>query len=355
MISRTISKFFFSVFAVVVIVAFASLLLVQPTAYAHPSYIDATPVGDDLRNPKFLKDPCPADPNNLLQNAAMDPGGDTQYGSVVNAWQPFIFNGSPPQFRWVNNEGIYRGQSQQIFSTNTFDAGIYQVITNLTPNNYYWFRLGWAPAAKSYSGPNVDSNAVGRKVGVDPFGGTDPKSPNVIWGPDFFGDTKGLNRNQLILFFPARASSVTIFMRALATDGSNGENRVWFNAPCMEARPDVPPAAPLQPTATITPPPTATRTATPRPAATRVVLAPTNTPTRIPEEIHALYTETPTIEISMRAAPSATPRFARPDVTPSPEALVDLGAGIVIGAGVILIMSALLFFGIGFIWWHKAR
>jgi hypothetical protein len=178
----------------------------------------------------------------------------------------------------------------------------------------------------------------------------------VIWGPDFFGDTKGLNRNQLILFFPARASSVTIFMRALATDGSGGENRVWFNAPCMEARPDIPPAAPLQPTATNTSPPTATRTATARPPATRVAQAPaTNTPTRIVEELRAPYTETPTVVLFVASAQSATPRFARPDVTPSPDASIDLGAGIVIGVGVILIMSALLFFGIGFIWWQKVR
>lgn len=351
MILRTLYKISFAMF---VVVTFASLWFIQPTALAHPP-MDATPVGDELRNPKFLKDPCPADPNNLLQNAAMDPGGNTQYGSVADVWQPFIFNGSPPQFRWVNNEGIYRGQSQQIFSSGPFDAGIYQVVSNLTPNNYYWFRLGWAPAAKSYSGPNVESNGVGRKVGVDPFGGTDPKSPNVIWGPDYFGDTKGLNRNQLTLFFPARAASVTIFMRALATDGAGGENRVWFNAPCMEARPDVPAAAPLQPTATSTPLATATRTATPRPAATRIILAPTNTPTAIPADIRAPDTATPTVAVAFVAAPSATPRFARPAATPVPGSSIDFGTGIFIGVGFILVMSALLFFGIGFIWWHKTR
>lgn len=325
------------------------------TTFAQPPYIDATQVPDDFRNPKFLKDPCPADPKNLLQNAAMDPGRDTQYGSVVDAWEPFIFNGAAPQFRWVNNEGIYRGQSQQIYSSNAFDAGIYQVIHNLTPNNYYWFRLGWAPAAKSFGGANDPSSNVGVRVGVDPFGGTDPKAASVAWGPGLFNDNKGLNRIQLTLFFPAAASNVTIFMRAIATDGSGGENRVWFNAPCMEARPDVAPATPVPPTAVPTSTPTATKPAPSRPPATKAPsVVPTSTPTRIVADIRAPDTATPTPVMLISAAlGTATPRYARPDDTSSSPATFDMGMGLVTGAGILLTLGGLAFFGIGFVWWQR--
>jgi hypothetical protein len=310
---------------------------------AHPP-LDATPVSDDFKNPRFLKDPCPADPNNLLHNAAMDPGRDTQFGSVVDAWEPFVFSGTPPQFRWVNNEGIYRSQSQQIFSTNVFDAGIYQVVHNLQPGTYYWFRLGWAPAAKSYDGPNVESSAVGRKVGVDPFGGTDPKSPNVIWGPDYFGDIKGLNRPQLILLFAARSPDVTIFMRAIAREGSGGENRVWFNAPCMEARPDLLTATPLPPTATPVPPTATARPTQTRAPATKVAAAPSPTNTLPP------VADTPTP--SATATPTTTPRYARPEVTPAPAPMVSLNADALTGLGTVFVVGALAFWGIGILLWR---
>lgn len=342
-----------------VVMIVVSFSIIPPSTQAHPLFIDATTVPDDYRNPKYLKDPCPADPKNLLQNAAMDPGRDTSYGSVVDAWEPFIFSGAAPQFRWVNNEGIYRGQSQQIFSSNTFDAGIYQVIRNLTPGSYYWFRLGWAPAAKYSGGGNDGVSSVGVRVGVDPLGGTDPKAPSVAWGPGLFGDNKGLNRIQLTLLFSASAPNVTIFMRAIATDGSNGENRVWFNAPCMEARPEIPPATPAPPTSTFTPVPSATRPPATRPPTTRAPsVVPTSTPTRIPEIIRAPDTETPTAVVLIAAArPSATPRLARVEDVPdaSSQPAFDLSIGIVAGLGILLVIGAGLFFVMGIVWWRRIR
>lgn len=355
MISRTLTKFFFAIFIVVAIVLIASLWLIQPIAFAHPPYIDATPVGQDFKNAKYLKDPCEKQPNNMVTNGGMGPdASDTSYGTVATGWTPFIFNGAPPNFRVVFNEGT-DGISQQIYGNGTFDAGVYQTVGNLQSGSYYWFRLGKSLAAKDYGGGNTRVDSIGRKVGVDPFGGTDPKSPNVIWGPDYFNGVAATNILEMILVFPARSDRATFFLRGMATDGSSGENRVWFDSVCMEARPELGTAAPLQPTANITPSPTATRPAPTRPPATRVVLAPTNTPTRIVEELRAPDTATPTVVVALVAAPSATPRFARPDVTPSSGSSIDFGAGIFIGIGVILIMSALLFFGIGFIWWHRTR
>ncbi|MDE3088871.1 MAG: hypothetical protein KGJ80_05760 [Chloroflexota bacterium] len=321
-------------------------------ALAHPS-LDATPVGSEFRDPKYLnKGSCPDDPKNLALNGGFFPElHDTQYGPTVNPWQPFVVNGSAPQFRWVNNEGIFKSQSEQILSTNTFDAGIMQTVLGLQSGNYYWFRLGWAPAAKSFDGPNVESLSVGRKVGVDPFGGTDPKSPNVIWGPDYFGDTKGLNRLELIMVFAARAPSSTIFLRAMARDNSGGENRVWFNAVCMEARPELGIAPPLAPTATPAPP-TAPATAT-RPVATRVpatkMPVATNTPPQ--EVLRAPSTPTPTAVTIIEAAP--TLRFARPNATPVPDPLIDPGQGALAGLGSLLVVGGFFSLGLGIVLWRR--
>jgi DNA-binding beta-propeller fold protein YncE len=195
-----------------------------------------------------LEDPCALDPNNLFYNGTMaPPEHSTPYGTVADGWTHFIYAGLPPQFDAVDNEGIDNGYSQQIFAINTFDAGIQQTVPNLQIGVNYWFRLGYSLAAKSYGGDNVRVNTIGRKVGVDPFGGTDPHSSNVLWGPDLFDGNAALNRPEMTFVFTARATSATIFLRAMATDGSGGENRVWFDALCMEARPDLPPTTPPSP------------------------------------------------------------------------------------------------------------
>jgi hypothetical protein len=33
----------------------------------------------------------------------------------------------------------------------------------------------------------------------------------------------------------------------------------------------------------------------------------------------------------------------------------DLGAGVVVGLGIVLVLGAFLFFGIGFIWWQRVH
>jgi hypothetical protein len=354
MISRTSHKF---IAAILIASLFASFFLTRSPAWAFPP-------ADDTPIPKFkLKDPCALDPNNLITNGSMAPGHDTQYGSAAEGWEPFVFNGVPPQFRWVGNEQIDPNGSQQIFSTNTFDAGILQTVRNLQPSVYYMFRLGYSLAAKSYSGPNVRVDSIGRKVGVDPTGGTDPKSSNVIWGPDFFDGNAALNRPEMTMIFAARSERATIFLRAIARDGSGGENRVWFDAVCMEARPDTPTATPLPPTATTVPPmatvrPTPTRVALPSP--TRII--PTKTPAISPTPTAMSTATSMPMQAPIEAAapiPAATPgevampvptaRHARRVATLLPAAPIELDAGLLTRVGMGSILGSLVFFVVGII------
>ncbi len=316
--------------------------------------VSAEPPADSTPLPNFaLKDPCALDPNNLVTNGSMGPGHGTQYGLAADSWDPFIYDGTPPQFRWVSNEQIDPNGSQQIFSTNTFDAGIQQTVHNLQPGAYYMFRLGYSLAAKSYSGPNVRVDSIGRKVGVDPFGGTDPKSPNVIWGPDFFNGQAALNLPEMTMVFAARSPNATIFLRAIARDSSGGENRVWLDAVCMQSLPGLPTATPPAPTATPVPP-----TATPRPIPTRVPatkapIVPPKTATPPQVVLRAPDTATPTIETSIRAAPTVEARYARPEVTPSPSPLIDPGQGALAGLGTALFAGGILSLGLGIVLWRR--
>lgn len=243
-----------------------------PTPPAPPAPPPSTPkvsLADFVKGPPFprfnLKDPCAQDPNNLIVNGSMGPGyHDTPYGTVVDGWQVFIMSGDAPNFRHVDNEQIDPFGSQQIYTDKTFDAGVYQTVKNLTPGTFYLIRLGYSLAAKSYDGPNVRVQTIGRKIGVDPYGGTDPKSPNVFWGPDYFDGKAALNIPAMTMIFPALTDQATIFLRAMATDGSGGENRVWLDAVCMEPRPDIPP---IDVPKTFAPPPPAPPVTAPQPPA----------------------------------------------------------------------------------------
>ncbi len=309
--------------------------------------------------PSLLRDPCALDPANLIYNGSMGPEHGTQYGSVADGWDPFIISNPPPQFRWVGNEQIDPNGSQQIFSSGTFDAGVRQTVRNLQPGVYYWFRLGYSLAAKSYSGPNVRVDSIGRKVGVDPFGGTDPQSPNVIWGPDLFDGNAALNRPQMEMVFAARSDKATIFLRAMARDGSSGENRVWLDAVCMEARTNMPTATPALPTATPIPPTATPRpTQRPRPTATKRPPTPTARPrptdTRAPTTVAMVIPATEVRAVEGTPARPATPatihapRYARPEAAAeSPP--IELNSGLLTGVGVTSIFGSLIFFGFGLV------
>jgi len=193
--------------------------------------------------PRFnLTDPCAQDANNLIKNGSMGPAHhDTPFGTVVDNWEPFLISANAPQFRWVDNEAIDPGGSQQIVSSEVFDAGVMQTVKNLQANRVYMIRLGYSLAAKSINGPNIRVNTIGRKIGVDVNGGADAKSPNVIWGPDLFDGKAAVNRPEMQMVFVTKSNQATIFLRALVRDPGEGENRVWFDAICMEARPDISP------------------------------------------------------------------------------------------------------------------
>lgn len=188
----------------------------------------------------YLNRPCSQDQRNLIFNGSMGPEyADTPHGQVVKGWTAIILAGDAPNFRWVDNEGHDPGGSQQIYSESKFDVALYQTVGDLEPGVTYMFRLCYSLAAKSINGPNVRVNSIGRQVGVDPYGGNDPKLPSITWGPVLWDGKAALHCPEMNMFFVAQTAKATIYLRANATDDSEGENRVWFDQVCMEARPEI--------------------------------------------------------------------------------------------------------------------
>jgi len=208
-----------------------------------------------------LTNPCALDPNNLITNGLMaadnPPNIVPGYGEIATSWHPFVLTAFIPVFEHVTNEQIDPNGSQYIWADvgvpgpnpPTFDAGIYQTVTNLNPGTYYHFWLGYALAANDpNTGQNVRVNLIGRQIGYDLTGGTDPKSSNVAWSTVFYNGVPALNIPALGAVVRAQTSSITFFLRAINTMAT-GRSKVWFDSVCMESV-----SAPPTPTATQAPP-----------------------------------------------------------------------------------------------------
>lgn len=304
----------------------------------------------------YAEGPCTARSDNLTRNGSINDGYDTQYGVVANSWNAFIFDRTPPSFDLVDNEnavGDSVGQySQYIHGDGVeFDAGIYQVIAGTTPGHSYDFKIGFAIMLRDIGGgqnKKIDGVVI-RRAGVDPTGGTDPHSPNVIWGPEWDGGGYGasLNNPNMTVTFVAKSNQVTVFARAY-NRGTAPSDKAWFDVMCLLPRGDIP-TVQIEPTAT----PTLPATATPQVPPTRVP------PTRVPP---TATPEPPTPTLEPAQVLTATPQtVAQKRATATPEARpfipqiddgTNTGGGEGGGGGglpILMVAGALGIVGIGLI------
>jgi hypothetical protein len=109
------------------------------------------------------------------------------------------------------------GSAQNMWSSYEFDAGIYQRVTGLITGTVYAFDV---PFVTFWRGPGYpDSDGIMKKrVGIDPTGGTDPTSPNVIWSEVDSDDKKWVYMD---LAARAEAEAMTFFVRVEAPDNQS--------------------------------------------------------------------------------------------------------------------------------------
>lgn len=295
-----------------------------------------------------------AQERNLLINGGFEAGFASLAGpsprNVATGWTPWnaprtatmpSFQNATPRYLAASTavaNGIVprvrSGNDAQIFYAfyETFDGGIYQQVTGLTPGTELRFSVFAYVWSTTFDDPNVseEPGTVAVRVGIDPRGGTDGLSSNVVYSTpvvayDAFREYSIIAR--------AESNTVTVFVRV-----SIGEpvqyTYIYLDdavlAPTVvAAQPTpLPPTNTPRPTNTpmtaVTVTPATAVISSPVPATATPAQGPTNTPfpPTPTQEILLLPTATPFgLDATATAfAGGATP--VRPVVTVVPSTLV---------------------------------
>ena len=231
-------------------------------------------------------------PGNLISNCNFDAFVGAPPLQVPQGWTPWTTMGNPA-FDQDNHGSSPGAPAQRIWSDGgAWTAGLYQQVT-VTADRGYRACIEW-------SAPGCED--IERKIGIDPFGGTDPLSPQVVWGPSVWAVVRDAD---LHVSAYAQAQTITVFLWT-HHPVSHGQDQVFLDSVILVEDPSVaPPAKP--PTATPTPRPP---TRTPKPAT--ATPAPTDTPTPLPP------TSTPTPTDTSTPTSTSTPTPIPPTATPTP-------------------------------------
>ncbi len=271
-------------------------------------------------NPALAQeDPC--GPGNLIWNCRFDSFTGSPPRQVPSGWSPFIISGSLSFEQ--DNEG-YTAPALRMWSDgDTFTAGVMTQVQGVQPGATYGASWGWGAPDDSYA------DTFGRKLGIDPTGGVDPMSPNVVWGPTYYGIGRVMNNPgpnaplnaNLNVSTVARSSSITVFVW-VEHPRSTGVNVIFVDDIGLRLDPNAAPPPPTAIPPTATPP--ATATSAPVQVASTATPSPTSTPT---DEPTATPSPTPTDTPTPTATPTHTPSpTATPSPTLTPTALPTLAA-----------------------------
>ncbi|MHB1357941.1 MAG: hypothetical protein ACYCZF_18375 [Anaerolineae bacterium] len=295
--------------------------------------------------------PVTADGPNLLQNpgfeqplAASIPGKENCLIAVP--WLAWYVEGPPemtsqgylfaPEYKMSTRydapfNRVRNGElAQQYFhSFGNFQAGVYQVVQKVTPGAILQLQM-WVMAwscddeSKGNCGNNTsgDPSPMHIRIGIDPTGGTDAFSPNIVWSEEVNAyDAWVLLQVEAV----AAKSTVTVFAYSYPDYRSQDNNVYLDDASLIE----------LTPPATNTPVPTDTPVASPTPKATDTSVPtntpePTNTPTATATaKPTATRTATATAVATIKPVSSATPQPTRiAEGAASPTAVEKAAPGV---------------------------
>ncbi len=149
---------------------------------------------------------------------------------VASGWQRFWYDGPEPHWLdcrvfaasslgagWV--ESIHGDTSQLIISTEPYTAGLWQQVGGLTPGLAYGFHAALLTIFQTSAQDPVHGTMV-KEVGIDPAGGTDPRSPQVVWSEPN-GQDQGWDVTRITAAY-AQAPTMTVFMRVTSPYPSGG-------------------------------------------------------------------------------------------------------------------------------------
>jgi hypothetical protein len=173
---------------------------------------------------------------------------------VASDWQSFLRSGTEPRFMNDNDyaalfwdccqaidrhpEG-YSSQNLWLGRNHDFSAGIYQQIS-VTVGTPYTAKA-WDLSAVPSTDPDPDGKVL-KMVGIDPYGGTDPNSPNIVWGEADGRNKHWPNVNDGVRSAArAAASTITLFVRvdSIAPPRKDDWNAAWIDAVTLFEAPTV--------------------------------------------------------------------------------------------------------------------
>ncbi len=250
-------------------------------------------------------------PNTLYDEVQVAPGwtawwlepGDAQHPTNCagcNSWHR-------PEWREAAPFGnrIHSGSNAQKYFTfySVHEAGMYQQVTGVIPGQRYRFSVymqTWSTDGEELTSI-VKDNDLGMKVGIDPTGGTDAFSSNIVWSAPFNAfDSWVLYAVDAV----AKSSTLTVYTRSQPRWGVE-HNDIYVDDASLNAVGANPPPLPTYPPA-ITPGPdgkSAASFATVNPP-TAAALQPNTQPTAIPTQGPSL---TPSWTPSPTWPPTGTP------------------------------------------------
>ena len=264
--------------------------------------------------------------------------------SVATGWTPWHVGRAASSPSFANHDPNYdeetdrirldeAGSAQKYYTLfATHHGGVYQQVDSVTSGSTYRFSIYAYVWSSSYEDADVseDPGNVVVRVGIDPNGGTDGESEDIVWSTaaTFFYDAY----RQYAVIATAASSTITVFVES-TVGGPRANNYIYLDDAVLELASDTAVVAEGTPTsetntelndgsATDTPTPTATSTPadtdTPEPTAERARRsegsglddAPTATATLPPTETPtptATSTPTATQTATATATPTATP------------------------------------------------
>lgn len=272
--------------------------------------------------------------NNLLTN----PGFESPYRivtegqEVAEGWQPWFLPPGPNSQSYENAQPIYEettpdatrirsGSNAQKYYTDlyyTHIGGVYQRVTGVTPGTELRFSVYAYVWSSNLDDVDISEEPGGVlvEVGIDPTGGTDATSGNIVWSvPAEQYDAY----RQYSIIATATGNAVTAFVRS-SVDFPQRNNFIYLDDAVLEVTTD----SPVQPNPTATTPPT--NTSVPQPTDTTVP-QPTNTPADNPTPtqegggiIPTNTTEATSLPFlpTSTTAPTATPQAVVPTNTIAP-------------------------------------
>ncbi|NLX36374.1 MAG: hypothetical protein GXY68_06780 [Chloroflexi bacterium] len=229
-------------------------------------------------------------PGNVLVNGGFE-GGFSARGDdwlqVADGWTPFWQDGPnqdegynrrpefrPEDARIHGNRRVREGNLAQKMDTlfGTHHGGIWQQVA-VPAGSRLTFRAFGQSWSSNEDDPAVskDSGRYEMSVGIDPTGGTDWTSGNIVWSPRNGTPDQWV---ELVAQATAQSSTITVFIRG-DVEYPVKHNDAYFDDACLTVQ--------TPPTATPRPQPTAAPTATPEPTAEpEPTEAPEPTPTEAP-------------------------------------------------------------------------